>query len=172
MMLARGAPQSAAESLDEQLSAQTTALKVQPQNAALWHARGQTRLKLHDPSGAVGDFTEAIRLDPFKADFRLSRAGLLAAQADWPGVVADVTSGLAVAPAQVDLLVLRARARWNLGQLDEALGDADKAVVLDAGNMPARSVRAWVYLLKQDWTKAAEDAALALQKNQIGRAHV
>jgi tetratricopeptide (TPR) repeat protein len=152
-------------SADEQLAALTAALQAQPQNAALWHARGKMRLQLSDPVGALADCSEAIRLDPFKLDFRLSRARLLAAGAQWGEVVADATAGLALDPKQVDLLVLRANARRNLGQLGEALADADKAVSLDAASLPAYGVRAWVYLFRQDWAKAAQDAALALQQN-------
>ena len=86
LILSIGETSGAAQSLDEQLSAQTVALRAHPQNPVLWQARGQLRSQLHDPAGAAGDFTEAIRLDPFKVDFRLSRARLLAEQSDWPGL--------------------------------------------------------------------------------------
>jgi tetratricopeptide (TPR) repeat protein len=153
-----------AVTLDEMLCAQTVALQAQPGNAALWQARGQTRLKLEDTVGALEDYSEAVRLDPFKVDYRLSRARLLADRGAWSEVVADTTSGLAVSPAQVDLLVLRARARSNLDQLDTALGDADRAIALIADNPDARAVRAEIHLLRHEWPEALADAAVALQR--------
>jgi tetratricopeptide (TPR) repeat protein len=149
---------------EEQLNSQTTALRAQPQNAALWYARGQTRVQLHDPAGAVSDFTEAIRLEPFKADFYVSRARLLAQQGNWAGVISDATSGLAVAPKHVDLLVLRSRARWNLGEMDAAMADAEKAANIDASNQEAKRAKAWVYLFRGQWPKVIQETDPALQK--------
>jgi tetratricopeptide (TPR) repeat protein len=164
VVVAQTTPKASATNADARLTSQTTALQAQPQNAALWHARGETKCWLNDPAGAISDFTEAIRLDPFKADFYLSRARLLAQQGKWAGVISDATSGLAVAPKQVDLLALRSRARWNLGEMDAALADAEKAASIDASNQAAKRAKAWVYLLREQWSQVIQEADPALQK--------
>ena len=70
--------------VEKEIRDATTYLRSAPTKASLWHTRGQARLKLNDPVGALADFSEAIRLAPFEAEFRLSRARLYASQAQWP----------------------------------------------------------------------------------------
>ena len=108
----------------------TVSLRNVPQKASLWRARGEARLKMSDPVGALADFSEAIRLAPFEPEYRLSRAKLLAAQGRWAEVVADATDGLAADPKGIELLVLRAHARRSLGLLDLALSDCNSALAV------------------------------------------
>src|SRR5665213_602195 len=143
---------------EQEVRDQTIALRSNPQKAILWYIRGGARLKLSDPVGALADFSEAIRLAPFDAGFRLTRAQLFATQERWPEVVADTIDGLSADPGRVDLLVLRAHARRSMGALDLALSDCNKALVFSATNIAVLSERAWVYSFQSDWGKTLDDA--------------
>ncbi len=140
----------------------TVGLRKTPQNASLWHERGQARLKLSDQIGALADFSEAIRLAPFVAEYRSSRAQLLGLQGRWPEVIADTTDGIAADPKRVDLALLRSRARRSLGLLDLALSDCNRVLGLSATNVEALLERAWVYSFQTNWTKALGDTTTAV----------
>jgi tetratricopeptide (TPR) repeat protein len=167
LVVVSGATLCAQERPPDQAAAETELLKVtqnlkaMPLNGTLWYARGQLRLQLLDPVGALGDFSESIRLDPFNVDSRVSRGRLWAAQNRWLDVVADTTAGLAVEAHQVELLILRARARRFLGMNEAASADCDRAAEAAPQNPEIRMERAWVSLAQGNWARVLEDAGEA-----------
>ena len=60
----------------------TQKLRAAP-TAELWHARAAARIEMEDPVGALADISEAVRLAPFEAGYRLVRARLTAGQGRW-----------------------------------------------------------------------------------------
>src|SRR5947207_10241044 len=100
---AEGTRQADGEGLVKDLTKQ---LAAAPQDASLWHKRAKARLAFEDPVGAAVDASEAIRLAPFVADYRVTRAQLLAVAGRWAEVVADATDGLASGDPRADLFVL------------------------------------------------------------------
>jgi tetratricopeptide (TPR) repeat protein len=82
------------------------------------------------PARAVDDLTQAIELEPTRADFWLHRGDARARGEDQDGAIADFTQSITLAPTGTAYLH-RARARRKKLLLDLALVDLDKAGELD-----------------------------------------
>ena len=158
---AQPAPAALAAAAEQEVRYLTSQLRDDPQQAKIWHARGLARLKLADAAGAGADFSEAIRLAPFNAEFRTSRARLGCAEAHWAEAIADATDGLANDTNRADLYVLRALARRSLGLLDLAVADCNQALALKPNNPEALVERAWAGSLQTNWTGVLDDATAA-----------
>ena len=58
-------------------------IELAPADSAAWSNRGNVRLALGDPEGAIADQTEAIRLEPEAIDPHLNRGTAEEALAQW-----------------------------------------------------------------------------------------
>jgi tetratricopeptide (TPR) repeat protein len=83
-----------------------------------------------NPARAVDEFTQALDLEPERAEFWLHRGDARARQGDVEGAIADFTRSLELAPTGTAYLH-RARARRRKLLLDLALLDLAKAEELD-----------------------------------------
>jgi tetratricopeptide (TPR) repeat protein len=79
---------------------------------------------------AVDDFTQAIELEPTRADFWLHRGDERFRQKDWDGAIADYTESLRL-EASGKAHLHRAYARRHTHLFDLALVDLEAAVELD-----------------------------------------
>ena len=74
---------------DEALSLWDGVIERAPADSAAWSNRGNVRLALGDPEGAISDQSEAIRLEPEAIDPHLNRGTAEEALALWDQAAAD-----------------------------------------------------------------------------------
>ncbi len=100
----------------EALSLWDGVIERAPADSAAWSNRGNVRLALGDPEGAIADQSEAIRLEPDAIDPHLNRGTAEEALALWDQAAADYNWILERQPEE-------AAALYNLGNVAGSLGD-------------------------------------------------
>ncbi len=102
--------------LDEALALWTRVLEVRPRDAAAWSNRGNVRLMLGDPEGAIADQSQAMAMEPRELDPHLNRGTAEEALGRWAEAAADYRWILSRDPQE-------AAALYNLGNVQGSLGD-------------------------------------------------
>jgi Tetratricopeptide repeat. len=85
----------------EAWEAQNAALKLDPGFARAYHARGAAHLAMQLPALAVADFSEAIRLNPQNATYRLDRAAAWKLRDELEYMCADLYDACALGECRV-----------------------------------------------------------------------
>ena len=91
-----------------------------PREAAAWSNRGNVRLALGDPLGAIADQTRALELDPDAGDAHLNRGTAEEALGRWDEASADYEAVLRLQPDDASAL-------YNLGNVAGSRGDWPRA---------------------------------------------
>ncbi|WP_395335972.1 aspartyl protease family protein [Novosphingobium sp. BL-8H] len=100
-----------------------------PKTADEFAGRASARLTSGDASGAVTDFTSAIKLAPERSDLLSHRATAYARSGRFDLAAKDVDAALAIAPHDHRLRIRRAQIELNKGDRAKALADTDAAAV-------------------------------------------
>ena len=132
------------------------AIRLDPEYSYAHYARAialQHLDRFRDGETAIG---EAIRLEPEKADYRASLAGILAARRRWPEALDAADTGLAIDAENVNCLNLRALALVNLGRKAEAAATLGNALADDPEDPLTHANQGWTYLHRGDPAKALE----------------
>jgi predicted aspartyl protease/tetratricopeptide (TPR) repeat protein len=98
-----------------------------PKTADEFAGRGSARLTGGDKTGAIADFSEAIRLKPGSADLLGERAAAYLRAGKRNLALNDLDAALAIAPNDHTLLARRAAIRLAKGDRAGALADTDAA---------------------------------------------
>lgn len=106
--------------LEEALTLWSQVVAATPRDAAAWSNRGNVRLMLGDPEGAIEDQTRAMEIDPAHLDPHLNRGTAEEALGRWQEAAADYRWILARDPQE-------AAALYNLGNVQGSLGHWDRA---------------------------------------------
>jgi tetratricopeptide (TPR) repeat protein len=77
-----------------------TALRLDPQNAAIFANRGVVYAEGGDLSAAQADFEQAIRMQPKAPELYVNRAHVRRRQDDLRGALEDLQKALSVAPSR------------------------------------------------------------------------
>jgi tetratricopeptide (TPR) repeat protein len=163
----RGAAFLARGDLDRALADLTRACELDPQVGKYFLQRGQVRLRLHQQFLAMGDFNEAIRLDPDSIDARLARARLHLSGHDLDAARADVEAADQRAAAQADIRRQIGGLYLRLGRPQEALRQFDQWIAAHDADVERATVlanRCWARaLLGTELDKALDDCSSALE---------
>jgi tetratricopeptide (TPR) repeat protein len=120
----------AAADLDE-------AIRLRPDFAEAWYARGDLNLLQNDPHQAVKDFTEAIRLNPNVAGFYIERARAYINLKDYEHGLADYDIVTSLAPVP-SLYLERGDVHYDRGNYQSAAEDYQQYIDLGGSeNGPA-----------------------------------
>lgn len=126
-----------AEAYAEALADYKRAIAIAPDFASAYWRRGKANLLYgRDLPAALNDLDEAIRLDPLRAAFFVTRASILGWLGEPDRAMADLNHALSVEPNSVHALTNRGLAFANQGDVARALRDYDAALILtpdDAG---------------------------------------
>jgi tetratricopeptide (TPR) repeat protein len=146
-----------------------TGIRLEPQAAPLYLARGVLYVQLADYDRAQADFEKSYELDPSQS-LSAAAQGLAALQAnDLDGALATVQAKLAHKPNDAGLLYLQADILAQKGatpgtlEFNAALESAKKALSLRPGLAPARAVLAKLYMQMKEYRAAIEQCRKALQ---------
>jgi tetratricopeptide (TPR) repeat protein len=92
----RGRELTGAGKLPQAVAELTEAIRLKPNLALAWNARGYAYLRMRDYSHAIADFSEAIRLNPAYANAWHNRAAARRASGDRAGADADAKKASAL----------------------------------------------------------------------------
>jgi tetratricopeptide (TPR) repeat protein len=134
-------------------------ITLEPQ-AQLYYFRGIAYSKSGDEALAIGDFTQAISLDPSQTAFYLKRAQSRLHIGKVQDAVSDLSKVLEADPQNVKALTERSQALLRLDRLQEAFRDVSRAVELNPGD-------ATLHRLRGDMLFAAGQYKDALQEYDI-----
>jgi len=146
----------------------TEGMKLQPQAAPLYVARGVLYVQLSKYEEAESDFEKAQELDP-KESLGSAAEGLAAVQANDPDkALSTINQKLSGNPNDPVLLYLRADALSQKGvapgspEFDLAMQSAKRSVALRPSFASARVTLAKLYMQKEQYADAAEQCRKAL----------
>jgi tetratricopeptide (TPR) repeat protein/predicted aspartyl protease len=142
------------------------ACELDPKVGAYFLQRGQVRLQLRQQFLAMGDFNDAIRLDPNDVDARIARARLHLAGNDKAAARADLDAANAVAAGQANLRLELGHLYMRLDQPEAAIAQYDLWIAAhqqDSQLEAALNNRCWARaLLGIELDKALDDCDAAL----------
>ncbi len=135
----------------------TEAIRLDPQNAALYCNRGYLWGEQNDFDKAIADFTEAIRLDPRDPIAYLHRGHAWSEQHQYDKAVADFTLTIRLDPQNAYAFRSRGHTWLDKGDLNAALIDFTEAIRVDPREVTAYINRGLVWQSKQEADKALAD---------------
>lgn len=146
----------------------SAALRLRPANAGALSRRGSARRMLDQDELARQDLDAALALDhasPASRAWTLRERALLRwTLEDFAGVVRDASEAVALDPDDVLGHRLRGDARWELGELDEAVVDLDQAVRRSKRSRRQLVHRARLHLERRAWAAAEADLTEAIER--------
>ncbi len=128
-----------------------------PKGYTGFRGQGDFELSKGEYDKAIGNYSEAIRLNPEDAGSLFGRAYAHAYKHEFRETIEDCTKALAIESRKVEAYDLRAWACWKEGELTKALGDLEKAIDLAPSDATAYETRGKMYWTRQDYAKAAKD---------------
>jgi tetratricopeptide (TPR) repeat protein len=138
-------------------------VSVYAQSAEDAELKGESAGNNGDLNGAIGQFTEAIRLDP-KFSLAYRRRGLaLHHLRDYGNAIADFNEAIRLDPKCTDGYICRGNCYSDKDDFDKALADYFEAIHLDANCITAYIERAHIYGFNGDCDRAMADAAKAVR---------
>lgn len=151
------------------------AAAVSMDDPRLWLLRGQARRQSGDPTGAAGDFGQAIERNPALAPAWVGRGLCRRATGDLNGALEDFDMALRLGPASASLFINRGLTHKALAQdrpsnearpfLEAARADYDAALQLEPGSAVALNNRGVVRLQLGDVPGAIGDLDAALERD-------
>jgi tetratricopeptide (TPR) repeat protein len=114
-------------------------LEIAPDDAPAWSNRGNVRLALGDPEGAIADQERAMTLDPANPDPHLNRGTAEEALGRWQDAAADYDWILERDPADASALYNLGNVRGSLGDWQAARTSFEAAAAARPGFAMARS---------------------------------
>ena len=103
-------------------------IHLNPADAASHYERGLVRMKKGDFSGAIGDYTSAIRLDPGQAKAYYNRGVIRRYQGDLPRAMADFNSAIRIRPDYPEVYAHRGLLHRDRQARDKAVEDLRHAL--------------------------------------------
>jgi tetratricopeptide (TPR) repeat protein len=146
---------------EEALPDLSKSLELEPKSAEIWYFRAFSSERTGKVTEALGDYSRAIDLNPNYVEALVNRGLLYYKDNNFEQAIKDNTRALAIAAPGIKpmILVNRANALMQSGQLNEALGDLNEAVAVDPNYKRAYQSRAAVYQKLGQDAKAREDLA-------------
>jgi len=130
-------PQAASEK-DRALADYEAAIRVDPNNPALFRDRGILWRRYGDLDRALVDFDRAIRMGFSDAAAYNERGLVWYEKKSLDRAIADFNQALKINPNLVDALINRGNALRRKGDLDHAIADFDEAIRIDPNADEAR----------------------------------
>lgn len=118
-------------------------------------------------SEAIGDYTEALRLQPGYMPALAGRGQAWLLSGDQEKALADYNAAIQASPASATLWVERGHVQLARGQVDAAIADLTEAIRLNPKSAAAHNNRGLAYRKKGDLEKAREDYTSALMLNPV-----
>jgi tetratricopeptide (TPR) repeat protein len=144
---------------DRALPYANKAISLNPRNAIAYNDRGNIYLKKGQLDAAMADYNKAIDLNPNYRTAHYNRALAYYSMGDKQIALADLTTAINLGdfPARATALATRGGLYVELGQLDAAVADCNRALSIDPKCSLAYANRGCVYCRKRDFKRAIPD---------------
>ena len=123
--------------------------------ANAYYFRGNAKFGKSDVDGAIGDYGQALRLDPSDTDYLNSRAAAYEAKKDIDRALADYNEAIKTNPNSIYAYNNRGAAFQRKGDFARAAADYGEVTRLQPGNLDAWSARCWVRAISPGQTQQA-----------------
>jgi tetratricopeptide (TPR) repeat protein len=123
--------------------------------ANAYYFRGNAKSGKNDFDGAIGDYGQALKLDPADPDYLNSRAAAYEAKKDFDRALADYNSAIKTSPNSVYAYNSRGAAYQRKGDFARAAADYGEVTRLQPNNIDAWSARCWVRAISPGLTQQA-----------------
>jgi tetratricopeptide (TPR) repeat protein len=162
----------------EAVRAYQEVIRINPDDADVHDNLGGVYVSLRQYADAIASFSRAIEIDPkYKYAWCYGKRAQLhrlvgledSAQADWQQAIALNTEQINNHPEDAGAYNGRAWELLQIGRLEEAIRDANRAIELDDKNSYSFGTRATAYALSGDWVFALRDfdRSLALESSAV-----
>ena len=148
------------------LEAYSAALRLNPQLASGYAARGYVYYVFQNPNPALADLNRAIKLDPEMAAAYHYRGLVLAHIDNTDGAVLNLTKAIQLDPNLVNAYYDRARVNFEQEDVDAAIEDLSTAITLDPRDARFYFTRGQVYIFAGDTASAISDLEQVLALTQ------
>jgi tetratricopeptide (TPR) repeat protein len=147
----------------------STAVRMEPQNASHYAARGFFLLSRGTAGEAIKDFNASIARNPNDARAYNHRGMARVTKGEWKQAIADFNKAIEIDPRFANAYANRSLALSKVDRRKEALADLDQAIKLDPKSASSYNNRGVLYLDRQDYDKALADFSKAIQldKNNL-----
>lgn len=152
----------------DSLTLWTYVLRVDSGSDFAYFNRGHARHVADDIAGALGDYDQAIRLDPTRGKYYNNRGTARAAGGDFDGALADFNASIRLTPEFASPYSNRGNLRHAKGDVDGALADYNEAIRLAPTYADAYANRARLRQVRGDLAGAVADYSSALQFTSPG----
>ena len=132
-------------------------------DATVYYKSGVASLGKLDYTKAIGDFTEAIRLDPNYTHAYTNRGAAHSKKGDYAEAITDFTEAIRLDPNDALAYFNRGRTYYTQGKLHKAISDYSEAIRLDPNYTHAYTNRGAAYSKKGDYAKAISDFTKAVR---------
>jgi tetratricopeptide (TPR) repeat protein len=164
--------------LDDAIREYREAVRIAPNDARAHRLLGYVYVRLRQYEDAIASFSRAIEIDPkYKYAWCYGKRAQLhrlvgqedSAQADWQQAIALNTEQINNHPEDAGAYNGRAWELLQIGRLEEAIRDANRAIELDDKDPHSFGTRATAYALSGDWVLALRDfdRSLALESSAV-----
>jgi tetratricopeptide (TPR) repeat protein len=123
--------------------------------ANAYYFRGNAKFGKSDFDGAIGDYGQALRLDPADPDYLNSRAAAYEGKKDIDRALADYNEAIKTNPNSIYAYNNRGAAFQRKGDFARAAADYGEVTRLQPNNLDAWSARCWVRALSPGQTQQA-----------------
>ena len=123
--------------------------------ANAYYFRGSAKFGKSDFDGAIGDYGQALRLDPSDPDYLNSRAAAYEAKKDIDRALADYNEAIKTNPNSIYAYNNRGAVFQRKGDFARAAADYGEVTRLQPNNIDAWSARCWVRAISPGQTQQA-----------------
>jgi len=131
--------------------------------AELYYYRGFERLAGEDPTGAIADFEESLRIDPDHANIFALLGHAYRANGDLDQAISSYGEAISRAENNPNLYLFRGDARREKGDLPLAVADYDEAIALDPQEAEFLNARGIAAAASGDFELAVDAYSLAIE---------
>ena len=123
--------------------------------ANAYYFRGSAKFGKSDFDGAIGDYGQALKLDPSDPDYLNSRAAAYEAKKDVDRALADYNEAIKTSPNSIYAYNNRGAVYQRKGDFARAAADYGEVTKLQPNNIDAWSARCWVRAISSGQTQQA-----------------
>jgi tetratricopeptide (TPR) repeat protein len=150
---------------DRAIADYTQAIRLDPNFAEAYNARGNAYHHKKDYDRAIADYSQAMRLDPNFAEAYNARGLAYSDKGDYDRAIADLDQAIRLDPDLAMAYFNRGGVYYEKGDYDRAIADYSQAIRLDPNSATSYNNRSFVYNVKKDYDRAIADCSQVIRLN-------
>jgi tetratricopeptide (TPR) repeat protein len=139
------------------------AIRLVPDDAEAWGARGEAHARKGDSALALSDCAESLKLAPGSSDVYRRCGNIHYIAGDYRSAIANYDVAIQLDPNSAVVYLNRGIAYSRLEQTDRSVADYDEALKLDPSQSNAHAWRGYAWWQKGDFDRAWDDFNRAIE---------